>query len=60
MSDNEITHQGITYSLMEDLPPLKTHVVTCPRCGGIGQMYGRNCQECKGRGLLYPPLSQAG
>lgn len=57
MSDNQVTYEGVTYYVMENLPPLKFHVVTCPGCGGGGQMYGRNCRECKGRGLLFPPLS---
>ena len=59
MGDNQVTHQGVTYFLMENLPPLKTRVVTCPRCDGTGQMYGRNCKDCKGRGLLYPPITHA-
>ena len=29
MSDNHVTYEGVTYSLAENLPPLKTHVVTC-------------------------------
>ena len=58
MSDNDVTYQGVTYRLVENLPPLKTHVVTCPRCDGVGLMYGRNCRECNGRGVLYPPLAQ--
>lgn len=57
MSDSQVTHEGVTYSLMKNLPPLKFHVVTCPCCGGGGQMYGRDCRDCKGRGLLFPPLS---
>ena len=57
MNDDDVTYEGATYHLVENLPPLKTHVVTCPRCDGVGLMYGRNCRECKGRGLLYPPLS---
>ncbi len=59
MSDKDVTYEGVTYCLAENLPPLKTHVVTCPRCDGVGLMYGRSCKECKGRGLLYPPLSHA-
>ncbi len=59
MSEKEITHKGVTYYPIENLPPLKTHVATCPRCDGTGQMYGRDCKDCEGRGLLYPPLSQA-
>ena len=59
MSDNHVTYEGVTYHLVENLPPLKCHVVTCAGCGGVGQMYGRNCRECKGRGLLFPPLSDA-
>jgi hypothetical protein len=59
MSENQVTHEGVTYYLVENLPPLKCHVVTCSCCGGVGQMYGRNCRECKGRGLLFPPLSDA-
>jgi len=57
MSDDHVTYEGVTYHVVENLPPLKTHVVTCPGCGGVGQMYGRACRECKGRGLLFPPLS---
>jgi len=57
MSDNQVTHEGVTYYVSKNLPPLKFHVVTCPRCDGGGQMYGRKCRECKGRGLLFPPLS---
>ena len=57
MSDNDVTYEGVTYRLAESLPPLKTHVVTCPRCDGVGMMYSRSCKECNGRGLLYPPLS---
>ncbi len=59
MSDNDVTHEGVTYHLVENLPPLKTHVATCLRCDGVGLMYGRSCRECNGRGLLYPPLSHA-
>ena len=59
MSDNHVIYEGVTYHLVENLPPLKCHVVTCSGCGGVGQMYGRNCRECKGRGLLFPPLSDA-
>jgi DnaJ-class molecular chaperone len=59
MSDNDVTYEGVTYHLVENLPPLQTHVVTCPRCDGVGQMYSRKCKECKGRGLLYSPLSDA-
>jgi hypothetical protein len=59
MSDNDVTYDGVTYRLVKNLPPLKTHVVTCPRCDGVGLMYGRSCKECNGRGLLYPPLSHA-
>jgi DnaJ-class molecular chaperone len=55
--DNQVTHKGVTYYLVENLPPLKCHVVTCPGCAGVGQMYGRNCRECKGRGLLFRALS---
>jgi DnaJ-class molecular chaperone len=57
MSDNQIIHEGVTYSLITNLPPLKSHVVKCPCCDGSGQMYGRNCRECKGKGRLFPPLS---
>jgi DnaJ-class molecular chaperone len=57
MSDDDVTYEGVTYHLMENLPPLKSHVVTCTRCDGVGLMYGRKCTECNGRGLLYPPLS---
>jgi DnaJ-class molecular chaperone len=59
MSDNDVTYEGVIYHLVENLPPLKTHVVTCPRCDGVGLMYGRSCRECNGRGLLYPPVSHA-
>jgi DnaJ-class molecular chaperone len=59
MSESDVTYEGVTYHLLENLPPLKTHVVTCPRCDGVGLMYGRSCRECNGRGLLYPPLSHA-
>lgn len=60
--DNQVTYQGVTYYLSENLPPLTFHVVTCPRCDGSGQMYGRKCPDCKGRGRLFPPVSneQAG
>jgi hypothetical protein len=59
MSDNDVTYLGVTYHPVENLPPLKNHIVTCPRCDGVGLMYSRKCKECDGRGLLYPPLSQA-
>jgi len=55
-NDNQVTHQGVTYYLSENLPPLKSHMLKCPRCAGVGRMYGRDCRECKGRGLLYRPL----
>jgi DnaJ-class molecular chaperone len=57
MSDNQVTYEGVTYYVSENLPPLKSHVVTCPRCDGVGQMYGRDCRVCKGRGLLFPAIS---
>ena len=66
MSENYIIHEGVTYYLAENLPPLKDHVETCPKCGGGGEMYGRNCKRCKGRGLVIstvfvdkPPSSES-
>ncbi len=55
-NDNHVTHEGVTYYLSANLPPLKSHMLKCPRCAGVGKMYGRDCMECKGRGLLYQPL----
>jgi len=56
MSGDYIIHEGVTYHLAEDLPPLRDHVETCPGCDGSGQMYGRNCKGCRGRGLLFLPF----
>ena len=56
MSDETVTHEGVTYHISKDLPPLKHHVETCSRCLGSGRMYGRTCDECNGRGLLFPAL----
>ena len=57
MSEDHVTHDGVTYYVSKNLPPLTCHVKTCPACGGVGQMYGRDCKGCKGRGLLFTPLS---
>ena len=59
MSDQTVTYRGVTYHIVEDLPPLKSHVDTCSRCLGSGWMYGRQCKECKGRGLVFPARSVA-
>jgi DnaJ-class molecular chaperone len=57
MSDDHVTYEGVTYYVSKTLAPLTSHVETCPSCGGVGQMYGRNCRWCNGRGLLYTTLS---
>lgn len=57
MNDDAITHQGVTYLPSKSLPPLTCHVETCAQCGGSGQMFGRKCKDCKGRGLISTPLS---
>ena len=56
MSDYVI-HEGVKYYPVENLSPLKDHVVTCSRCDGSGRAYWRTCKECKGRGLLSTPRS---
>lgn len=56
MSDETVTHEGVSYHISQNLPPLKCHVDTRSRCLGSGQMYGRDCSECNGRGLLFPAL----
>lgn len=57
LCDSQVTHEGVTYFLANNLPPLKFHVATCPRCDGSGQMYGRKCGGCKGLGRLFSPVS---
>ena len=57
MNNDSVTYRGVTYHISRDLPPMKSHVETCSRCLGSGQMYGRDCTECGGRGLLFPGLS---
>jgi hypothetical protein len=55
MSEN-VTYEGVTYYPVKNLAPLTTGVETCPDCGGEGEMYGRDCKTCKGKGLVFPPL----
>lgn len=57
MSDDHVTYEGVTYYVSKTLLPLTRHVETCPSCGGVGQMYGRNCRRCNGRGLLFTTLT---
>jgi len=59
MDSDCIVYQGISYYPAKDLAPLTSRVETCPGCGGEGEMYGRNCTTCKGRGLIFPPLQAA-
>ena len=58
MSDDTVTYNGVTYRTEKDPPRITSHVETCSRCLGTGQMYGRTCRECKGRGLLFSALSE--
>jgi hypothetical protein len=57
MNNDSVTYRGVTYHIARDLPPMKSHVETCSRCLGTGQMYGRKCTECGGRGVLFSSLS---
>ena len=59
MDDDCITYKGVIYYPAKNLAPLTSGVETCPGCGGEGEMYGRDCTTCRGKGLIFPPLRAA-
>ncbi len=56
MDDDHVTHNGITYRPVQNATPLKAHLKSCPNCGGEGELYGRTCGDCKGRGVVSTPI----
>ncbi len=56
----DITHEGVTYSLVTKGKQSKACVETCPVCGGNGWMYSRKCKECAGRGLIDTGANSSG
>lgn len=57
MDDSRITHDGVIYSPVKNLAPLKAHLKSCPNCGGEGELYGRRCRECQGKGVISIPIT---
>lgn len=57
MDDNRITHNGVIYSPARNLAKLTAHLKSCPNCGGEGELYGRRCRECAGKGVIRTPIT---
>lgn len=57
MDESLIIHNGVIYSPVKNLAPLTVHLKSCPNCGGEGELYGRPCRDCQGKGVIRTPIT---